>query len=197
VGAVAIGLALALALAGDARVRVAADRAKPSGWLDGRWEGVTAMAGFAAVGLAVGRWMREHLPEDTLVTVGAAGAVPYASRLPTIDAFGLTDPVIAHHPELRPIVGERARPGHQVFAPASYVRERDPDLLCHVGWRGARRPREHEAQASFRSGYAWACIEIEDVADPVEPTRVIDRAIYCCRRPRDRIVGPFGGPEEP
>jgi arabinofuranosyltransferase len=195
--AVAIGLALASGLAVDARARLAADRAKPSGWIDGRWEGVTAMAGFAAVGLTVGRWMREHLPEGTLVSVGAAGAVPYASRLPTLDAYGLADPIIAHHPDVRPAIGERARPGHQLFAPASYVRERDPDLVCHVGWRGTRRPRESDAHASFRGGYAWACIETGPVLDPVEPSRAIDPAIYCCRRPRARTVGPFGTAEEP
>jgi arabinofuranosyltransferase len=138
---------------------------------------------FAAVGLAVGGWMREHLPPDTLITVGAAGAVPYASGLPVIDAYGLVDPIIAHLPDVRPRTDVKARPGHQLLAPVDYIKARDPDLLCHVGYRGARRPSPRQTHPAFARGYTWACIEPGS-----------ELGFYCCRRPVDRTVGPFGPP---
>src|SRR5690606_23314082 len=60
--AVTLGLALATGLAVRTHARWQADMAKPTGWLDGRWEGVAAMDRFARVGVAVGRWMHDELP---------------------------------------------------------------------------------------------------------------------------------------
>jgi arabinofuranosyltransferase len=188
----ALGLALACALAWHADRRFVADRDKPEGWLDGKWEGVTTMARFAEVGIAAGTWMRSELPPTTLITVGAAGAVPYASGLPTIDAFGLVDPVIARMPE-PPLRDPRsARPGHQLFAPPEYIRSRDPDLLCHVGFRGNTPPRESDARPPFRTGYAWACVRPGPGSAREPGGGSFDPGVYCCRRPRDRVVGPFG-----
>lgn len=187
---VAVATAVALGVVADRRWH--ADRDKPDGWLDGKWEGVTTMHRFAEVGRTAGEWLRDNVPPDTLLTVGAAGAVPYASRLPTVDAFGLVDPVIAamQPPPLRE--GAGVRPGHQLYAPADYIRDRDPDLLCHVGHRGPRPPREADARPPFRNGYTWACAQ-PDKASARDPDGVpFDPGVYCCRRPRDRVVGPFG-----
>lgn len=38
---------------------------------------------------AVGGWLKEHLPPGTCLAVGPAGAIPYASGLPTFDLYGL------------------------------------------------------------------------------------------------------------
>jgi arabinofuranosyltransferase len=190
---VLLGLLLAGACGLRAHARWLADMAKPSGWLDGKWEGVAAMDRFARVGLAVGEWMHDNLPPDTLVSVGAAGAVPYGADLPIVDAYGLVDPELAHLPGLRPHVGPGARPGHQLVAPASYVKARDPDLACHVGFRGERPPAERQAHPAFRQGWVWACIEPPSVPDPRAEGGWLDPGVYCCRRPRDRVVGPFGG----
>lgn len=180
-----VAVALFAVGARSARVRWAADRDKPQGWLGGRWEGVTAMDHFARVGWAAGRWMHEHLPAGTLVTVGAAGAMPYASKLPTIDAYGLVDPSIARLPGVKPLTGKGARPGHQLYAPRDYLLARDPDLLCHVGYRGATPPTRRDLRRGYTRGYAWAC------AEP-EPEPGFDPGLYCCLRPIDRVVGPFG-----
>lgn len=193
--AVILGLALAAGLGRRAEQRWAADMAKPTGWLDGKWEGVAAMDRFARVGRAVGEWMHEHLPPDTLISVGAAGAVPYGAGLPVVDAFGLVDPQLSRMPNLRPATGPRARPGHQIVAPASYMLSRDPDLACHVGYRGPRRPPERAARPPFRRGYTWACIEPPPVPDPRAEGGLLDVGVYCCRRPVDRVVGPFGSTE--
>ena len=190
--AVGLGLMLAAALGVRSHARWELDMAKPTGWIDGKWEGVAAMDRFARVGRAVGEWMHEQLPPDTLISVGAAGAVPYGARLPVVDAYGLVDPVLARMPGLRPQQGPRARPGHQIVAPPSYMQERDPDLACHVGYRGPRRPPERIARPPFRRGYAWACIEPDPVPDPRAEGGMLDVGVYCCRRPIDRVVGPFG-----
>lgn len=191
---VLLGLALATACARQTHARWQDDMAKPTGWLDGKWEGVAAMDRFARVGLAVGEWMHQNLPPDTLLSVGAAGAVPYGAGLPVVDAYGLVDPGLARLPGLRPHTGAGARPGHQVIAPASYIAARDPDLVCHVGFRGERPPSERQAHPAFRQGYAWACIEPPPVPDPRAEGGWLDPGVYCCRRPRDRVVGPLGRP---
>jgi len=189
---VLLGLGLAAGLGLRTRARWAADMAKPAGWLDGTWEGVAAMDRFARVGWAVGEWMHANLPPDTLITVGAAGAVPYGAGVPVVDAYGLVDPVLVRLPGVRPHQGKGARPGHQLYAPVRYIEQRDPDLLCHVGFRGERRPSERRVHPAFRRGYRWACIEPPPVADPRAPGGQLDVGVYCCRRPEDRIVGPFG-----
>lgn len=45
--------------------------------------------------IQIGHWLHGHEPPGTLIALGAVGAVPYYSRLPTIDLFGLTDAHIA------------------------------------------------------------------------------------------------------
>ncbi|MCB9700735.1 MAG: hypothetical protein H6711_02455 [Myxococcales bacterium] len=185
-------LALAGALGARAEGRWADDRARPSGWIDGRWEGVTAMDRFARERLHVGRWMRDNLPEGTWITVGAAGALPYASELGAIDVFGLVDPAIARLPGITPQAGERGRPGHQLVAPRSYVQGRDPDLYCHVGHVGQRRPAPASARRrGFGPRMVWACVEPGAIADPHEPDGILDLGFYCCLRPAGRAVGPF------
>ncbi len=189
-----VALAVVALLAGllgrEARARHTLDVAQGGKWIDGKWEGTVAMDRFAKVGLAAGQWMHANLPPDTWITVGAAGAVPYGAKLPTIDAYGLIDPVIATMPEAGPYVGKGARPGHQLQAPRSYIRSRDPDLLCHVGYRGPRPPSERRTPRGYGRAYAWACIELPEIEDrhgaPQPPS------VYCCRRPDDRVVGPFG-----
>ena len=166
--------------------------AKPTGWLDGKWEGVATMDRFARVGRVVGEWMHDNLPPDTLITVGAAGAVPYGAQVHVIDAFGLVDPNLVRPPTVRAMKGKGARPGHQIYAPSSYIEQRDPDLLCHVGFRGDRRPSEGRVHRDFRRGYRWACIEPPPVPDPRAEGGQLHVGVYCCRRPRERTVGPFG-----
>ncbi|MCR9165788.1 MAG: hypothetical protein ACE37F_07900 [Nannocystaceae bacterium] len=174
----------------EARARHAHDVAQGGKWIDGMWEGTEAMDRFARVGAAAGSWMHENLPADTWITVGAAGAVPYAAKLPTIDAYGLVDPVIATMPEAGPYTGKGARPGHQLQAPRKYIRSRDPDLLCHVGYRGPRAPSERRQPRGYARGYRWACIDLPEVRD--RHGDPMPEGVYCCRRPVDHVVGPFG-----
>lgn len=187
----ALGAGLAAMHGASARTRHDADTAK-GGWIDGRWEGVTAMDRFARVGLVAGAWMREHIEPQTLISVGAAGAVPYASGLQIVDGYGLVDPKIATLPGVKPHTGDKARPGHQIFAPSKYIKARDPSLLCHVGYRGKKKPSRRRVHPSFRRGYVWACIDMPPVPDPRSEGGELPGGFYCCLRPRDRVVGPFG-----
>ncbi len=193
-GALVAGVALAAGLATTARARWQQDRTQSTGWIDGRWEGVTAMDRFARERVRVGAWLREHVPADTRLSVGAAGALPYASGLPAIDVFGLVDPWPRERPEVRPQV--QARPGHQLQAPLSVVLAREPALLCHLGYVGARRPSPASAMTrGVGRDYVWACAEPEPTADAREPSGVLDVGYYCCLRRRGRTVGVFSDAE--
>jgi arabinofuranosyltransferase len=188
-----LGLAALLGLA--ARERWAEDRAQPAGWIEGRWEGVTAMDRFARERLVAGAWLRDRVPSSTWITVGAAGALPYASGLQVVDVYGLVDPWPRRAQQLRP--SPRGRPGHQLMAPLAELRVRDPDLYCHVGYVGPRRPAQASAATrGLGPDYRWACATPEPVADAREPGGVLAVGNYCCLRPRGRVVGPFSDDEE-
>jgi arabinofuranosyltransferase len=68
-------------------------------------------------------------PEHPLLAVEAAGSLPYFSRLPTLDLFGLTDRHIAHH---RPVAMGQGPIAHEL-GDAEYALQRQPDLIvfCH------------------------------------------------------------------
>lgn len=146
-----------------------------------RW-GLDTMAyldRFAADRVVIGRWMREHLPPNTYLAVGGAGAIVYASRLKALDTFGLNDRYIAHH---TPPVGDC--PGHTKSAPEDYLRRERPDLMCHQAHHQdvPYRPSPAEEQQWRSRGYHWVCL-----APPgLRP------AYYCCLKRLDRALGPFG-----
>ena len=64
------------------------------------------------------------VPAAELDRQPAAGAIPYYSRLPTLDMHGLSDPWIA-----REGVVVSARPGHQRQPPLEYLLERGVHLV--------------------------------------------------------------------
>ncbi len=150
------------------------------------FEGVRAMDRFARVRLLAGALLRERVPADTWISVGAAGAMPYASGLPAFDAYGLVDPSLLDHTE--PDTSERARPGHQLHASLAHVLAREPDLICHLGWDAPRPPTLRDAQRRAGKAWAWACVETGAIADPLGETGTLDSRWYCCLRPIDRFT---------
>lgn len=72
----------------------------------------------------VGRWLRANLPAATAVALVPAGAIPYESRLPTIDMLGITDEHIAH----RDIPLGEFPAGHEKYD-SEYVLDRRPDII--------------------------------------------------------------------
>jgi hypothetical protein len=95
----------------------------------------SSLAGEAGTGLPIerravadrvdaGRWLRDNVPDTTLVAVLAAGALPYESRLDTIDMLGISDEHIAH----RDVQLGGLAAGHEKFD-GEYVLDRAPDII--------------------------------------------------------------------
>jgi arabinofuranosyltransferase len=122
-------------------------------------EGLTWTRKAALQWSALGRALAEvSAPGDTLA-VGAAGAIPYYAKLPALDLHGLNDAWIARNGQ---IAGNR--PGHQRFAPRSYIRDRRPTFLLLDGWEFAKKPSSLRAPDSFwaRHGYVAAELRVEE-----------------------------------
>jgi hypothetical protein len=83
---------------------------------------------FTAKMTAAGRWLQEHAPPGTTLAVNYVGALPYHSRLPTIDMLGLTDAAVGR----TPIRGRFRFPGHAKGNGAA-VLDRAPDLILMNG----------------------------------------------------------------
>lgn len=97
---------------------------------------------------ALGQRMRENLPADSTIALEDIGMIPYYSGFKTIDAFGLTDPHIAHLPGLM----------HQKYD-IDYILSREPDyILLHVGKNfvgGFPNDRAMMASREFQRHYIW------------------------------------------
>jgi hypothetical protein len=87
-----------------------------------------------ASGYAIGQYLRNHFPQDTLVALNPAGAIPFYSQMPTIDMLGLNNYHIAHYGERDP----RLRYGHQV-GDGKYVLSQEPDIVL-LGAGSSRLP---------------------------------------------------------
>jgi arabinofuranosyltransferase len=184
-----LALALLLVIAAAARVpaRLHEDREHAHLHIDASdphsgpgFESVTAMRRFAAIRLAAGAALAEQLPPDTTLTVGAAGAMPYAAGLTAYDAYGLVDPSVVASTTPRV---DGARPGHQLHASIATMLTHEPDLLCHIGYVGPNAPTRQLARrmGAPRGWTGWACVETGAVAD-------LPNQFYCCMRPVDRFA---------
>lgn len=155
---------------------------RQTSWLDGRWESVTAMHRFAAIRVAAGSAMADAVAPTTLVSVGAAGAFPYSSRLPALDSYGLVAPHWVRG--LKPRTGKSARPGHQLHAPLARVLADEPDLMCHIGWAARRRPGQRDLERRIGTSRArhfrWQCVSTGAIADFRAPQGQWPSQEYCC-----------------
>ncbi len=99
---------------------------------------------------ATGRWLAAHSKAGDWLAVGAAGAMPFYSRLPNIDTFGLCDGYVARHGT---VIG--ARPGHQRFAPIDYLLRRAPTFLLINDYTTSDPARFRQDPAWEQRGYVW------------------------------------------
>jgi arabinofuranosyltransferase len=83
----------------------------------------------------MGTWLREHVPPHYVIATAAAGALPYYSRLRTIDVLGINDRHIAH--EGTRVPGRAA--GHDKYD-SEYVLVRRPEIIIIVDYLD-RSPR--------------------------------------------------------
>jgi hypothetical protein len=123
------------------------------------------------VGAEVGRWFAERLAPDSWMAVNTAGSLPYASRLPTIDMLGLTDPVVARHPVFVVSPSWVAhRRGH-----GAYVIERRPQVILFYNTAGLAEPHylsDHQLAdaADFRFFYQLKTARLQSIeSDPRRP----------------------------
>jgi hypothetical protein len=66
----------------------------------------------------------EMIPDDVVLGVSGAGALPYYTGWPTVDLLGINDSVVARMP-----VAERGIIGHERWAPYDYLLERQVAIL--------------------------------------------------------------------
>jgi len=109
--------------------------------------------------LAIGRWMEANLPAGTSIAVSAAGAVPYYSRLPTLDMLGLNDEHIAHADNSSFGSGFA---GHEKFD-TDYVLQRRPDVIV-LG--GVLEPAPRWTEGDFMQAFWILPNEQSLVRDP-------------------------------
>ena len=95
---------------------------------------------------AAGRWLGAHFPLDTWLATGNAGVLPYESRLPTIDMYGLCDRHIAARE--MPRMGE-GPPGHEK-GDGAYVLGRAPKLILFMRARFTEQPITEAEIAAMR-----------------------------------------------
>ncbi len=107
----------------------------------------------------IGRWLAGARPPGTRIAVTAAGAIPYYSRLPTLDLLGLNDERVAH--EVEP---KGKRPGHLRIATDEHVLEEDVDILIFHPQIGQRVPPPPADTKWRHHGFRWKTVRI-----PVEP----------------------------
>lgn len=76
-------------------------------------------------GMQLGKELKQSFPNKTLIAVTAAGCIPYASQLPSIDMLGLNDYYIPRHPPANFGNGSLA---HEL-GDADYTMKRNPDIV--------------------------------------------------------------------
>ncbi len=88
------------------------------------------------VGLETGRYLAAERDAGDLLAVNTAGALPWASRLPSLDMLGLTEPAIARHGVY--VVSPRWS-GHR-RGWGEHVMSRRPAIVVWYNSAGAREP---------------------------------------------------------
>jgi len=74
--------------------------------------------------VSIGHWAKNNIPKDFKIAINPAGAVPYFSKLSTLDMLGLNDTYIAHKKNDTGFIS----PGHDKVAPR-YIIDRSPDII--------------------------------------------------------------------
>ena len=107
-------------------------------------------------------WLDAKVPAEAVIATGGAGIVPYYTRRPTIDMYGLADEHIAHLPPLKQ--GFRTV-AHEKYAPG-YVLDRRPDyIVSGLDERGrAQTAGLRRVAARMESCYRlWVVLKVNGV----------------------------------
>ena len=95
-----------------------------------------------------------------VIATTAAGAIPYYSRLRTVDMWGLNDPVLVREGE--PVPPTFKRPGHRRYATLSYLKAHKINFL--IGHPQLATP-ERLRDSAFLKKWAHVCIYFN--AEPI------------------------------
>ncbi|MDP1677755.1 MAG: hypothetical protein Q8L88_12930 [Bacteroidota bacterium] len=100
-------------------------------------------------GEKVGKFIAKNFPADAKIAVTAAGAIPYFSKLYTIDMLGLTNREIAHNgsSDIQPDIT-----GHLKYN-ISIVIQKKPDLIYFGDGFGSPTPLRKAEKELFESTY--------------------------------------------
>ena len=146
---------------------------------------------YAADRTAIGKWLGQHVQPDDYQVVGGAGAQVYYAGIRALDSFGLCDAYVAKKtPPLS------TRPGHQKFAPLSYVlsRQPPPTILTYNVYRIAAAPYQPDpSEAAFwrARGYHFVSVQIPGLSQPwYSFLKRIDRALGPLPKDSDAMVSP-------
>ena len=116
-----------------------------------------------------GALRRELADERVLLAARAVGAIPYYSRIPTVDMYGLNDRWVAKKGATAP--SRYARPGHQRQATLSYLRRRGVNFV--IGHPTVVRPGallQPQMRGALR---AWAAGAISFNREPTGPVTLV------------------------
>jgi len=139
---------------------------------------------------ACGLWLGEAFGErQPLMAVETAGAMPYASRLPGLDMYGLCDRTIARTPldDSLPFIAGHTRMN------APYVLSREPDLIMFGGPPGLPYPttssisstRQLEATPEFLRDYRLLMCQTGPL--PIEHGDTEDMRVFLWLRLEGRL----------
>ena len=92
--------------------------------------------------VALGEELRERAPLDTKVAVVWAGALPYFSRLYTIDLLGKSDKVIARS------TPHNMSPGHNKWNYEHSIGVLEPDIIVQL-WRARKEDIEYVTKLGY------------------------------------------------
>jgi arabinofuranosyltransferase len=116
----------------------------------------------------VGKQLRLDLPDgsDVLVATTAAGAIPFYSKLPSLDMLGLTDAQVAHEGELF-----EAQRNHTRVASLGILKDRRVNLMLGQPWLRRPGPRRHYPFQSLRGFQVFTKLNRGDLP---ETTRIVE-----------------------
>ncbi len=113
---------------------------------------------FEAQASELGKWLNTHYKDSQpLIAVTHAGAIPYYSKLPTIDTLGLNDLYLTHH---RPDSFGTGLLGHELFN-GDYVMSRRPDaLIMYTGRSNWLYAHDMVESAEFQAEYKQVTVSL-------------------------------------
>lgn len=115
----------------------------------------------------IGKALYSYFPEqDILLAASPVGAIPYYSRLKTLDILGLNDAWVAHHGEKR---GDR--PGHQTYATWDYLKKRQVHLLLGNPWI---KPRQRQVSYTLKNLNQFTDVVLPSLSELPPTARVLE-----------------------